>query len=259
MLTHFKSKRVPQFGFRSERVMVKQLKKLAKRALPKRGTISKNTKKGAQSKKNAQSKKVLCEVCGQSFSKTANLNCHIQKDHNGLRWLCHICGSYQVSKHSHLRHYKAKHNNELPPNVDENQRYPNRYVDMPTKAKYSMIARLTKELEEQKVLLKTSQKRLVGKLKENIELKSQLQIDCENDQLELTSLEAEIGDSQNEDPECTANDCGTEKEHDRDIGDNDDDDDEDDDESCEQSSYYPDRYPVTIEPIAKDIEAGSSK
>lgn len=58
-----------------------------------------------------------------------------------------------------MLHYKSQHNNQLPANIDANQRYANYFVDMPTKANYSMIAGLKQKVEEQKGLLEFFQKR----------------------------------------------------------------------------------------------------
>lgn len=138
----------------------------------------KESKKGAKKNKKSVKKKskILCENCGKCFSKVSNLNAHIEKVHKGLRWSCHICGKHQVTKHSHLRHYRSQHNNELPVNIDANQRYANSMIDMPEKAKNSIIKELNNQIKAQKVLLKSFRKRLLIKLKENIELKARLNL-----------------------------------------------------------------------------------
>lgn len=227
--------------------MVKPSKKAKKIAHSK---SSAQLKKSAASKKGTSSKKtVLCENCGRSFSKTANLNSHIEKVHKGLRWRCHICGQHQASKHSHMRHYQSQHDNQLPANIDLNQRYAHSFVDLPPQAKDSMIKDLKDKVEVQEVLLKSFRKRLMARLKENIVLKCRLGMDCEIEKLEYNTLCGSGDDS--EVSVSTGNDSSSEKEGSYD-------DDDDDDDKVDQSSHYPDAHPLTISPISDDVGAGSS-
>lgn len=245
-----------------------------------------------KSKPNKSAKiksKVLCEICGKHFSKASNLSTHIEKSHKGLRWRCHICSKRQVSKHSHLRHYKYQHNNELPANIDGNQRYADSTIDMPSKAKDSVIQSLKEQIDVQKVMLVSFRERLLTRLEQVIQLKGELKLDCESEKLEYNTLlgtgeesddsvDAENADKlspENEsDPLAESNvddsDCEKFVEeqsiHESDKNDerekvnqgNDGDDDDDDDDNCNQSSYYPDKYPVILEPIANDPDAGGS-
>lgn len=233
-------------------------------------------KKRSKPKKSAKNKaKVLCETCGKYFSKASNLKTHIEKSHKGLRWRCHICGKRQVSKHSHLRHYKSQHNNELPANINSNQRYADSFIDMPSKAKDSVIQSLKEQIDVQKVMLVSFRERLLTRLEQVIQMKGQLNLDCESEKLEYNTLLGageEIDDSvdaenagklspENEsDPLAESNaddtDCeesiveqsihsSDENEEREEVNQsNNDDDDDDDDDNCNQSSYYPDKYPV---------------
>lgn len=235
-----------------------------------------------KSKKGANKKaKVLCESCGKHFSKASNLSAHIEKSHKGLRWRCHICGKRQVSKHSHMRHYQSQHNNELPANIDNNQRYADSFIDMPSKAKESVIESLQNQVDVQQVMLKSFRTRLLTRLKEVIQLKGKLNLDCESEKLEYNTLlgageesddsvgteNADIVSPEN-DPLTESNDddrdCeeAVEKQSMHDSDEREEDHecsvDDDDDDSWGQSSHYPDKYPVTIESISDDPEAGCS-
>lgn len=235
--------------------------------------------KSKSKSKSKQTKKVLCEHCGNEFSKKSNLNNHIQKIHKGLRWKCHICKEDQVSKHSHIRHYNARHPGELPLNVDVNQRYVGVYKDMPEKAKDSMIKELTQQIEVQKVLLKSFRKRLLATLKSNITLKSRLEIDCEGDKLEYNNLIGSIdesddcssSESDNENAVCdnsqsnhehsdstTSGEKSKGEENDNDDEDDDGDDEDDDSNNDNASSFYPDNHPVSNDFYTDDPDARGS-
>lgn len=141
--------------------------------------------------------KSLCDQCGIYFSKVSNLNTHVEKVHKGLRWRCHLCGEYQVSKYSHVRHYESKHEGALPSNIDFNQRYANTKIDMSEKAKDALIKDLSEEVKKQRVQMKSLLKKLLVTLKENMELKAQKGIDFENAKQEYNNLlrdESEISD-----------------------------------------------------------------
>lgn len=210
------------------------------------------------SKKSKISKKtkptVLCEQCGQNFSKVANLNTHIQKVHKGLRWRCHICQKYQVSKHSHVRHYQSKHNGEMPTNVDVNQRFASTVIDMPEKAKDARMQELSERVKIQSVLLKSLRKRLLATLKDNIHLKSSLEMDCEAEKDEYNSLIGGSDDTENSD----LDESNTEKNDDANSGEENRDESDSDDDDCHKSTYYPDKHPVSIDSFADDPEAGGS-
>lgn len=170
-----------QFSSSNETTMAKNSNKTSAKKI--RKIQAKKIKKSKKKKS-----KILCENCGSYFSKLSNLNTHIEKVHKGLRWRCHICGKHQVSKHSHLRHYNSLHNNELPANINANQRYADTFIDMPEKAKDSIIQELKEQFKVQQVLVKSYRKKLLARLKENIDLKSRLELDCEHDKLEYNTL-----------------------------------------------------------------------
>lgn len=108
--------------------------------------------------------------------------------HRGLRWVCPICDEQQVSKHSHLRHYNAMHQDEAPPNPDENMRYVGVFVDLPAKAKDAVIKSLKERNHVLEVLVKDFRNNLLKKLKENIHLKARLGIHAELEKLEYNNL-----------------------------------------------------------------------
>lgn len=201
---HLEKNEVYQFCLLSLILMSKQFRVVMDRA-------SKNSKRTKTGKKSVKSKKnktdSLCEICGKSFSKNSNLSSHFKKVHQGLRWRCHLCGADQVSKHSHKRHYESRHNGEVPANIKVNQRYVAHFIEMPEEAKNAIIAELNEKIQVQRVLLKSFRKRLLATLKSNIELKCQLEVDCENEKLEYDSLLGngeESEDSDDEDEEDSA-------------------------------------------------------
>lgn len=151
------------------------------------GKTRRKSKKSKKSKTNGS----LCEICGKSFSKNSNRSNHVKKVHQGLRWCCNICGKFQVSKHSHERHYETKHNGEMPENITCNQRYVAHLIEMPAEAKNAIIAGLNEKVQVQRVLIQSFRNRLLDTLKSNIELKSQMQIDCEKEKLEYNKLLAD--------------------------------------------------------------------
>lgn len=237
-------------------------------------------KKRVQPKQAANSKKVLCENCGMYFSKKSNLNTHIQKVHKGLRWKCHICGERQVSKHSHIRHYQSKHPNQLPDNINVNQRYASSSIDMPSSAKDEIIEGLQKKVEVQEKLLKSFHNRLTDKLEEIIHLKCRLGINCEDEKVEYNTLletgKASDGSvctgskgNSNDDESDDDNDSPPVQTHS--VEETPDADksasvhltcggewSSDDDDTLTKSSYYPDKDPLRLSPISNDPEAGGS-
>lgn len=120
------------------------------------------------------------------------------KVHRGLRWICPICKDQQVSKHSHIRHYNAMHQDKTPLNPDENMRYMGVFVDLPEIAKDAIIQSLKEKNQVFEVLAKDFRKRLLQKLKENINLKAQLGLNAELEQLEYNNL---IGGEKDEESE----------------------------------------------------------
>lgn len=216
----------------------------------------KKSKPKAKPKGKGKPNKVLCEQCGMEFSKSSNLNRHIQKVHKGLRWRCHLCAEEQVSKHSHIRHFNSKHEGELPINIDANQRYATVFIDMPERAKDSIIKDLSARNEVHQVLLKSMRKRLLKTLKENIKLighglKAKLDMDCENDKLEYNNLIGCEDSSESDENSCSEQSCNSV------VGGNDENDD-DDTTAHDISTSFPDQYPVSIDAFVDDPEAGGS-
>lgn len=144
----------------------------------------------ANKKKTKKDKKslALCEHCGRGFSKTANLNAHVEKVHRGLRWRCPICHEDQVSKFSHERHYKISHPDETLSNPDENMRYSGVYDYLPQKAKDSVIKKLKTRNSILEGMLQTTRKKLLDKMKENMDLKARLGLDIEAEKIEYNAM-----------------------------------------------------------------------
>lgn len=117
---------------------------------------------------------------------------------------------------------------------------------MPETTKVAMIKELSEQVKKQKILLKSFRKRLLTTLKENINLKSQLAIDCELAELEYNDLlrgkDKSSGSdnvSQNESENIECDKSSTKNNNDRNS--------EDDDDDCESSSHYPDKHPVSVD------------
>lgn len=77
---------------------------------------SRSTQLKKKSVKKTQTKAVFkCthnengKLCGQTYSKSSNLQNHIQTIHKGLCWICPQCQENQVSLHSHTRHMQNIH------------------------------------------------------------------------------------------------------------------------------------------------------
>lgn len=160
-------------------------------ATKKKKTAKKKTEKTVKTKKIEEknikkSDKALCHLCGKGFSKSANVNAHIQKDHKGLRWVCPICNQAQVTRYSHKRHLKAKHADVTNINPDSNARFMDDIL--PEAAKDAIIANLKERIQSLEVLAKHFRSRLLNKLNENITLKAQLGLETESDKLEYNNL-----------------------------------------------------------------------
>lgn len=160
----------------------------------------KRLKKTVKTKSTAKS--VLCEHCGSKFSKTANLNAHIEKKHKGLRWICPVCGDQQVSKHSHIRHYETMHPNEPSVNADANARYIGSFIEYPEKTKDFVIKDLRDKNEVLTTMVKDFRKRLLTKLKEIINLKAKSGLDAATEKNEFNSLNGGA-ESQSDDSEIS--------------------------------------------------------
>lgn len=205
--------------------------KIKKQNEPKRKKKSKNAKKAANIKKESAS---LCQYCGRNFSKASNKQAHIEKDHKGLRWLCAICDKEQVSKHSHLRHYKKCHPGEALVDADANMRYVDGPDQLPEKAKDSVIYNLQEQNKILKTLAMNFRERLLNKIKEIIELKASSGLDIETEKNEYNTLNgAVLSDNENseisnEDSEKVLDDTEVSK-------------DTSDDDDEQVSSKYPDK------------------
>lgn len=146
--------------------------------------VGKITKTSKTTKNNK--KKALCHLCGKEFSKVANVNAHIKKEHEGLRWVCPICRKTQVSRHSHVRHLSSKHKEIEHTNPDANARYMD--DTLPEAAKDATISNLKERNQVLEVSVKHFRTRLMEKLNENINLKAKLGLDAESDKLEFNNL-----------------------------------------------------------------------
>lgn len=91
-------------------------------------------KKSQQVVKLPKKESVICEVCGQLFSKQSNLTAHVNKVHKGLRWACPLCKEEQVSYYSHKRHFQLNHPSEPVPTRHENKELISGNLDQPPEA-----------------------------------------------------------------------------------------------------------------------------
>lgn len=150
----------------------------------------KKTKSSKKTKNKEKTNKAVCHLCGKVFSKIANVNAHIEKVHKQLRWECPICEKKQVSRYSHIRHYKACHKGETSIDPEENARYSDDHFDedLPEKAKVAIVEKLKDKNQALEILANEFRERLLNKLEENINLKARLGINAEMEKLEFNNL-----------------------------------------------------------------------
>lgn len=229
--------------------------------------MAKPNKRTKKSKKTV-GKSVLCEQCGRKFSKPANLKAHIQKEHKGLRWRCPICHEEQVSKFSHERHFKTSHPDETLANPVANMRYSGILDFLPEKAKDSMIADLKKRNTVLEALFQSIRKRLLSKMKENMDLKAKLGFNIEAEKTEYNSMivssDTESGNDSNEDlpQEFKTSESESREKEESDDDDEEEIDDDDDEEKIEHLTKYPSQHSDN-DPLkhitGSDPGAGTSK
>lgn len=139
------------------------------------------------------------KICGQTFSKQSNLNAHIQKVHQGLRWVCPECEKTQVSKDSHIRHGKT-HGLDFSSTATQNEFYLKNKVRQTEAAKDAHIAALMRTVAKQAKIIGAYKTELMKAKKilfdNNLIQSDASQIDEELIQDEIESVVEESVDSE---------------------------------------------------------------
>lgn len=240
-----------RLAHQSSSIMPKQRKSIQQKYKKK----IKSTKTSKKARKITKESSAVCELCGQKFSKLANLKTHIEKKHKGLRWICPICDAEQVTKFSHVRHYNKVHSDAPPIDADANMRYTDGSDHLPEKAKDSVIQNLQESNKVLKALAVRFRKGLLAKIVEIMDLKAKLHLDIEAEKNEYNTLNGSFeSDSESENSMNSNESSGKAESLIEDTSDSDD--------ENSVSSKYPESIP-SEDPLKhfteSDTGAGSSK
>lgn len=103
------------------------------------------------------------KICNKKYSKVSNLNTHVRKDHEFIRWVCPIagCAERQVSKDAHIRHCESKHGVDVRAVADGHQFSFKDQMQLTDAAKDARIHSLVKILEERNRMINAYYEELV--------------------------------------------------------------------------------------------------